>query len=538
MHGSLNGQKHHPSKIKLAHFIVVENGSSLYAISDLENRFPRLFNLADINKKGNHMKKSWVCAFGFILTFTAVAWASPVPDTGQTTCYDDQGNVITCPSPGQPFYGQDGNYNINPPSYTKLDGSGNALPDSATSWVTVRDNVTGLIWENKTSMGQGTNYSDPHNADNYYSWYDSNPATNGGNTGTQNNGKNTEAFIKALNDAHFGGYSDWRMPIITEMAYLVDYSSESAVINKVYFPNTQSSYYWSSNTDANNNSDAWCMNFSSPCRGSSNSKATITNNYFARAVRGGQSVSVYTDNEDGTVTDNSTGLMWQQATATTGTSGNYFTWKDALSYCDNLNLGGHTDWRMPNFKELQSLLDFSHYQPSINTNYFPDTKPYQWYWSSTSASGAWDRAFYLIFSNSFGSDDTSKGGSCQVRAVRGGQAQPAQACSATLNAALSLHIPYISYGNGTLSLWVDFTYNPNPSYPTLIPFKLTNYAIINNPSFTCSPSTLASDLTIHIPDVLLPNGVTHIWVDLSYSPALSTGGNFYWVVSNYGTVSN
>ena len=77
------------------------------------------------------MKKTWISAFGFIvLMFTAVAWAAPVPDTGQTKCYNATVE-ITCPSPGQPFYGQDANYSINPMSYTKLDGSGNALPDSA-----------------------------------------------------------------------------------------------------------------------------------------------------------------------------------------------------------------------------------------------------------------------------------------------------------------------------------------------------------------------------------------------------------------------
>lgn len=46
-------------------------------------------------------------------------------------------------------------------SYTKLDGSGNALPVSATSWVMVRDNVTGLIWEVKNSKDGKTNYSNP-----------------------------------------------------------------------------------------------------------------------------------------------------------------------------------------------------------------------------------------------------------------------------------------------------------------------------------------------------------------------------------------
>jgi hypothetical protein len=112
------------------------------------------------------------------------------------------------------------------------------------------------------------------------------------------------------------------------------------------------------------------------------------------------------------------------------------------------------------------------------------------------------------------------------------------ACTSTLNANLQLQIPYLSYDNGALRLWADFVYNPDPSYPTLIPFKLTNYAVINNPSFTCSPSTLSNDFKIHIPDVLLPDGITRLWVDLTYNPALSTDGNFYWVVSNFGTVSN
>jgi hypothetical protein len=100
------------------------------------------------------MKKTWASAFGFIffLMVTAIAFATPVPDTGQSKCYNDSVE-IPCPSPGQAFYGQDASYSINTPSYTKLDGSGVALADSATSWVMVRDNVTGLIWENKTVDG-------------------------------------------------------------------------------------------------------------------------------------------------------------------------------------------------------------------------------------------------------------------------------------------------------------------------------------------------------------------------------------------------
>ncbi len=72
----------------------------------------------------------------------------PIPDTGQTKCYDNEKD-IPCPQPGEDFYGQDAHYTINPPSYTKLDADGNDLSDDAEEWVMVRDNVTGLIWEVK-----------------------------------------------------------------------------------------------------------------------------------------------------------------------------------------------------------------------------------------------------------------------------------------------------------------------------------------------------------------------------------------------------
>ncbi|MBF0229486.1 MAG: hypothetical protein HQK63_07840 [Desulfamplus sp.] len=82
--------------------------------------------------------------------------SSRVPDTGITKCYDDS-KEIPCPEERESFYGQDGNYSINPISYTKLDDNGNDLPITAASWAIVKDNVTGLIWENKSH---------------YSTWYD------------------------------------------------------------------------------------------------------------------------------------------------------------------------------------------------------------------------------------------------------------------------------------------------------------------------------------------------------------------------------
>jgi len=393
----------------------------------------------DIKKKENIMNKTWVSAFGFIiLTVTAVVWAAPVPDTGLTKCYDVVGSVITCPSSGQDYYGQDSNYSINPMSYTKLDDSGKALPDSATSWSMVKDNVTGLIWEMKTNKDGVKNYNDPHDADNTYSWYDSSPATNGGWEGIPGNGTDTEEFIKALNDAHYGGYSDWRLPAIKELAYIINYgiSSPGPMIDSEYFPNTQQNFYWSSTAFSLGSGAAWGVRFNEG-KGSYNGKGYST---YVRAVRGEQpgslgnlairsfdavdsglmddtstAVGGYTDNGDGTVTDTSTGLMWQQATPS-------MTWWLALVYCEGLNLGGYMDWRMPTIKELLSLVDFSHTNPSINTNHFPNTNIFTDYWSSTANTNKPDSAWGVSFDYGDHNGDLNKSANYYVRAVRGGQA--------------------------------------------------------------------------------------------------------------------
>jgi len=344
------------------------------------------------------MIKTLVSAFGFlILMLATVAFAAPVPETGQMKCYDVAGSVITCPSPGQALYGQDANYSINPMSYTKLDGSGVALPDSAASWVMVKDNVTGLIWEMKTNMDGVENYNDPHDADNDYARHKGVPP------GTLS----IEDFIKSLNDANYGSYSDWRMPTIKELSSIVNYSIpyQGPAIDTGYFPNTVSSWYWSSTVGANDTD----VNFSGGCCGYSRSFSV-----YVRAVRGGQTQSAYVDNSNGTVTDTSTGLMWQKASSSNK------TWEEALVYCEGLNLGGHTDWRLPTIKELRSLVDYSRYNPAINTTYFPNTSAASWYLSSTTYAYNTADAWVVDFYDGDVYDD-HKGDDNYVRAVRGGQ---------------------------------------------------------------------------------------------------------------------
>ena len=230
-----------------------------------------------------------VLFFTCIFSFPALAWQ--VPDTGQTECYDDQGRTINCPESGEHFSGQDGSYLINPPSYTKLDESGNMLSDSAESWAMVKDNETGLIWEKKTNKDDVSNYVNPHDADNVYAWYDSNPQTNGGVAGPYNNGKNTELFIAELNSAEFGGFDDWRMPSKLELKTIAMYGPHSpgAAINEDFFPNSQYGtyeYYWTKNNYAVDTRYAWYVYFKD---GSDGTNAGYKSSYshYVRAVRGG-----------------------------------------------------------------------------------------------------------------------------------------------------------------------------------------------------------------------------------------------------------
>ena len=70
------------------------------------------------------MKKDMITVIFAVLTMflSSTALAVPIPDTGQNGCYDTAGDeMIPCPAPGESYYGQDGQYNINAQSYTKLD---------------------------------------------------------------------------------------------------------------------------------------------------------------------------------------------------------------------------------------------------------------------------------------------------------------------------------------------------------------------------------------------------------------------------------
>jgi len=108
-------------------------------------------------------------------------------------------------------------------------------------------------------------------------------------------------------------------------------------------------------------------------------------------------------NNDGTVTDTETGLMWQLRGPQTP-----MNWESAKQYCNKLIIAEYSDWRLPSWKEIFSLYHYFYKETSTYMNYFPDTKEY-YYWSETTPT---------VFSKKDGPIDDEKWRKYYVRAVR------------------------------------------------------------------------------------------------------------------------
>lgn len=164
-----------------------------------------------------------------------------LPDTGQTKCYDNT-QEIPCPQPGQPFYGQDGNYRGPQPAYQD-NGNG-----------TVTDLNTGLMWQQGDSQNAGFGFTWQEAVD----------------------------YCLAL---ELDGHTDWRLPTRRELSYLVDIDTvwPNPYINSTYFPECHSIGYWSSSTYAEDPDRAWYVYF---VNGGLDAENKI-GSWYVRCVRGG-----------------------------------------------------------------------------------------------------------------------------------------------------------------------------------------------------------------------------------------------------------
>ena len=338
----------------------------------------------------------------FLLALTTGTYAQneltyPIVDTDQSNCYSDNA-AVNC---GTVYTGQDAQYTGNQPSY-RNNGDG-----------TVTDLTTGLMWQ-----------QDPGGKVSYAQ------ATAGANALT------------------LAGYDDWRLPTIKELYSLILFSGvdasnvSSSSANLTPFIDTDYFNFkygdesggarvidsqWATSTVynvplMNNQTCFFGVNFAD-----GRIKCYPTNpnggngGYFALYVRGDSSYGVndFVDNGNGTITDNATGLTWMQ-----NDSGNGLLWGDAMAYCEALTLAGSDDWRLPNAKELQSIVDYSRSPDGTNSaaidplfNATPITNEageadYATYWTSTTHAAYPDRvtnAVSIAFGRALGNMDNYGG---------------------------------------------------------------------------------------------------------------------------------
>lgn len=131
----------------------------------------------------------------------------------------------------------------------------------------------------------------------------------------------------------------------------------------------------------------------------------------------------FTINKDGTINDNTTGLMWMRCSLgqewngkTCGGTAAVYQWTDALKVPVGFDFAGYSDWRLPNKNELESIIEGRCFTPAINSKVFPAT-PTTYYWSSSPyaavAEGAWSVDF------GYGTVNASvKSGAIHIRLVR------------------------------------------------------------------------------------------------------------------------
>ena len=133
------------------------------------------------------------------------------------------------------------------------------------------------------------------------------------------------------------------------------------------------------------------------------------------------------DDTTNIVTDSLTNLQWQDEPYTQAEEdaydnnteeGKVLFWQNAINYCENLTLGGKSDWRLPNFNELYYIADRSRYNNAIYPNSFNNVTS-NYYWSSTTNASDSDNAW--IVNSKYGNDNNNdKSYSRFVRCVRAG----------------------------------------------------------------------------------------------------------------------
>ncbi len=345
-----------------------------------------------------------------------VADGYPIVDTNQHLVCDDAGVPLEGPEPGDRFYGQDAQHEGNAPAYADH-GDG-----------TVTDLVTGLMWQQdpgaKTSL---------------------------------------DAALDGAASFDLAGYDDWRVPSLKELYSLMDFSGSTGHSEQTAVPYLDVSVFdfdYGDTSQGERYIDAQFLSSTEYVSTTMNGDDTVFGVNFAdgrikgypvtqpgnagepqlmsnRYVRGNADYgrNAFVDQGDGTIADEATGLTWMQQDS--GEDGG-LDWEQALLWCEQAELAGG-GWRLPNAKELQSLVDYTGspdttgsaaIDPLFDTSSFTDglgQADYPYFWSSTThldGANPGDYAVYVAFGEAQGFMETPPGsGDMNLLDVHGAGAQ-------------------------------------------------------------------------------------------------------------------
>ncbi len=283
--------------------------------------------------------------------------------TNMTICMNDEGEQIICPAEGTEFYGQDAQYAARKScvphhSFAKIPKNEFIEND----FVEVKDDFTGLTW---LFTGVSGAYED----------------------------------LKTGCDISYGGSEDWRLPTPKELLTLAHNEMlfrDIPAVEPFYFweifeSDEESSYF---GTYAWSSAEGYLYSFENggflPLDLYAQYSSYFTDGLLA-CVSGKEYGKVKAANyvplaesEGNVIFDAGTNLYWQKDSAQAD------TWKEALSYCENLEYAGYDDWRLPNKNELLSLVDYSKAGTEAEVfSSFPGMTP-DIFWTSTGSNhGTW-----------------------------------------------------------------------------------------------------------------------------------------------------
>lgn len=332
----------------------------------------------------------------FILHTSSFTQQYKIIDTGQEDCYDTL-IVIDCPVQGEAYYGQD----------SQFDGIQFSFQDNGDG--TITDLSTGLIWQQYLFEDK-------------YSYEDA---------------------IAVADSFLLNGFTDWRLPSIKELYSLIDFTGATGVTAAQSAPFIDTTYFefrYGNETSGERFIDAQYVSSTEYVGTTMNGDFTVFGVNFAdgrikgygttspmggdklfevRLVRGSSNygINLFFDNGDGTISDNATGLMWSK-----DDNGAALNWEEALDWVyqkNQKNYLGYNDWRLPNAKELQSIVDYTRSPQTTNSpaidslfEVTPITDEggeinYPFYWTGTThADGPPDHQFvkavYVAFGEALG----------------------------------------------------------------------------------------------------------------------------------------